>query len=99
MAKTRTKATWQSRAVQRSIEAGSSAMCALCDEQVKFKAKTKAMQVICNVYDNGTWIRVEHYHAQCYEIAGSPYGTPAPTNGPTRVTAASVAASRASSAA
>lgn len=99
MAKTGTKASWKSRAVLRSIEAGSSAMCALCDEQVKFKAKVKAMQVICNVYDNGRWLRVEHYHASCYEIAGSPYGEPAPTTGATRVTAASVAASRATSAA
>jgi hypothetical protein len=32
--------------------------------------------VIANVYDNGTWIRVEHYHADCYDEAGQPYGAP-----------------------
>ena|SRR5436190_5602417 len=78
---------WQSRAVQRTIEAGSSAMCATCDEQVKFKAKTKALQVICNVYVDGKWNRVEHYHFECYSLAGEPYGTPA-ANVPTRVTTA-----------
>jgi hypothetical protein len=87
-----TMTSWQSRAVLRSIEAGSSATCVTCDEQVKFRAKLKMMQVICNVYDDGKWLRVEHYHAECYEQAGRPYGEPAPTNGPTRVTAASVAA-------
>jgi hypothetical protein len=25
----------------------------------------------------GTWDRVEHFHAFCYEEAGEPYGTPA----------------------
>ena len=87
-----TMTSWQSRAVLRSIEAGSSATCVTCDEQVKFKAKVKATQVICNVYVDGKWDRVEHYHAECYEQAGRPYGEPAPTSGPTRVTAASVAA-------
>lgn len=89
-----TTAPTQSRAVLRMIEAGSSAMCAKCDEQVKFKAKAKAQQVICNVYVGGRWDRVEHFHLDCYEAAGEPYGEPAPTNGPTRVTAASVAAAR-----
>ena len=66
-------------------------MCASCDEQVKFKAKSKATQVICNVYVDGKWDRVEHYHSECYVTSGQPYGEPAVTNGPTRVTAASVA--------
>src|SRR5215204_1665611 len=69
--------TWQSRAVLRSIEAGSSAMCIGCDEQVKFRAKTKAQQVICNVYVDGRWDRVEHYHLECYRDADGPYGEPA----------------------
>jgi hypothetical protein len=72
-----TTTTWQSRAVLRSIEAGSSAMCVHCDEQVKFKAKTKAQQVICNVYVDGRWDRVEHYHLECYREASDPYGEPA----------------------
>jgi hypothetical protein len=85
MAKASTK--WQSRAVLRSIEAGSSAICVTCDEQVKFKAKAKAHQVICNVYVDGIWDRVEHYHLECYEAAARPYGEPA-TNAPMRVTSA-----------
>jgi hypothetical protein len=82
----------QSRAVLRTIEAGSSAMCVLCDDQVKFKAKVRGTQVICNVYVDGRWNRVEHFHSECYTEAGTPYGEPAVNAGPTRVTAASVAA-------
>jgi hypothetical protein len=94
MAKT---STFQSRAVLRTIEAGSSAMCTTCDDQVKFKAKVKMQQVICNVYADGKWARVEHYHLECYDVMGEPYGTPAadaPRRGapaataPARVTAA-----------
>jgi len=85
MAKSTT--AWQSRAVLRTIEAGSSAMCVTCDEQVKFRAKVKAHQVICNVYVDGKWDRVEHYHLECYEIADKPYGDPA-ANVPTRVSSA-----------
>jgi hypothetical protein len=32
--------------------------------------------VIANVYENGVWARVEHYHADCYAEAGAPYGAP-----------------------
>ena len=52
-------------------------MCAACDEPVKFAARNKAFQVIANVYENGVWNLVEHYHAECYEAAGEPYGTAA----------------------
>jgi len=79
--------TLGSRAVLRTIEAGSSAMCITCDEQVKFKAKVKMHQVICNVYVDGKWNRVEHYHLECYDEAGKPYGEPV-ANVPTRVTTA-----------
>lgn len=65
---------WKSRAVVRPIEAGSSTECAACGERVKFQAKIKAQQVICNVYVRGRWDRVEHYHFACYEQAGEPYG-------------------------
>ena len=68
---------WASRAVSRPIEAGNSALCIGCGEPVKFKAKTKASQVICNVYVDGRWDRVEHFHAGCYDLAGAPYGEPA----------------------
>lgn len=60
----------------RSIEAGCSANCSHCGEQVKFKAKVRALQVICNVYIKGVWDRVEHFHHACYVEAGEPYGTP-----------------------
>jgi hypothetical protein len=78
---------WRSRAVLRTIEAGSSAICVTCDEQVKFRAKVRAQQVVCNVYVDGKWDRVEHYHLDCYETAARPYGEPA-TNAPTRVSSA-----------
>src|ERR1700761_4596614 len=65
---------WTSRAVIRDVEAGSSVDCAFCGERVKFQAKVRNRQVICNVYDNGQWDRVEHFHAECYEKAGNPHG-------------------------
>jgi hypothetical protein len=64
-----------SRAVTRLIEAGSTVTCVTCRLPVKFRAKTRLQQVIANVYDDGVWVRVEHYHLDCYENAGCPYGT------------------------
>lgn len=72
-----THPTFTSRAVLRAVEAGNSAVCAKCGEPVKFKAKLRLMQVIANVYVNGAWNRVEHYHDTCYENAGRPYGSAA----------------------
>ncbi len=69
-----TAPAWTSRAVVRPIEAGSSAECAACGDRVKFQAKVKAEQVICNVYVDGKWDRVEHYHLTCYRDAGEPHG-------------------------
>jgi hypothetical protein len=66
-----------SRAVQRRVEPGSMTLCVQCDEQVKFAAKLQRMQVIANVYVDDRWDRVEHFHEECYELAGAPYGTPA----------------------
>ena len=63
-----------SRAVLRRVEAGCSAMCAACGSQVKFAARQNRHQVIANVYVGNRWDRVEHYHAECYELAGEPYG-------------------------
>ena len=63
-----------SRAVTRLIEAGNTATCAICRLPVKFRAKAKLQQVIANVYTNGVWERVEHYHVDCYENASRPYG-------------------------
>lgn len=66
------------RAVLRSVEPGNSVDCARCGQQIKFSARTKPRQVIANVYESGTWRRVEHFHELCYDEAGSPYGEPAP---------------------
>jgi hypothetical protein len=70
------KPVWKSRAVFRLIEAGSAVTCTGCGEHVKFKAKVRAKQVICNVYTKGVWQRVEHFHEECYKKAGQPYGVP-----------------------
>jgi hypothetical protein len=68
--------TLSSRAVARPIEAGNSAMCAHCGAPVKFQARLRLLQVIANVYEDGQWNRVEHFHADCYVEANEPYGTP-----------------------
>ena len=73
--KTRAK-KWKSRAVTRTVEPGSQVDCARCGERVKFQARMRHMQVICNVYEKGVWQRVEHFHADCYKKAGKPYGDP-----------------------
>jgi hypothetical protein len=72
--KTSPASTWTSRAVIRDVEAGSSVDCAHCGERVKFQAKMRNRQVICNVYVGGQWDRVEHFHADCYTAAGKPHG-------------------------
>jgi hypothetical protein len=69
--------SFTSRAVTRPVEAGSSVTCAACHQPVKFTAKVRLWQVIANVYVDGVWDRVEHYHADCYEEAGHPYGSAA----------------------
>ena len=66
---------FDSRAVARPIEAGNFATCAGCGTPVKFTAKVRHLQVIANVYIDGRWNRVEHYHDRCYESAGEPYGS------------------------
>jgi hypothetical protein len=63
-----------SRAVTRLIEAGCMAECQHCEERVKFRARHRDLQVICNIYKGKVWQRVEHYHADCYPLAGEPYG-------------------------
>ncbi|MFT7600930.1 MAG: hypothetical protein ACI8TP_003878 [Acidimicrobiales bacterium] len=65
-----------SRAVVRLIEAGSMVDCRRCDKQVKFRARQRDQQVICNIYEKGAWKRVEHYHLECYGEVDSPYGVP-----------------------
>ena len=81
-AKGRTATRWSSRAVLRAIEPGSGVTCRECGDPVKFRAKVRLQQVICNVYAKGVWDRVEHFHAECYQSAGEPHGeaaAPAPT--------------------
>ena len=73
---TKTK-KWRSRAVTRTVDAGNSAYCAVCEELIKFRARIRADHIICNVYVNNKWDRVEHYHPECYKKAKSPYGAPA----------------------
>jgi hypothetical protein len=67
---------WRSRAVLRLIEPGSLVDCKHCGQRVKFQARLRLQQVICNVYIDDKWIRVEHFHADCYEEAEQPYGVP-----------------------
>jgi hypothetical protein len=63
-----------SRAVERPVDPGNDATCNHCSERVKFAARAHNRQVIANVYDDGKWQRVEHYHADCYGDAGQPWG-------------------------
>ena len=70
-----TQTSFTSRAVLRTVEAGNSAVCVGCGEVVKFKAKLRLAQVIANVYVDGAWKRVEHFHDSCYERVGRPYGS------------------------
>ena len=75
-AKTRRKTkNLSSRGVLREVEPGSSVECVHCGERVKFQAKMRHKQVICNVYDVGVWKRVEHFHPDCYDTAGEPHGS------------------------
>lgn len=64
----------QSRAVLRRIDPGEHVLCPHCGERVKFQAKRRENKIICNVYVDGKWNRVEHYHETCYVAAGEPHG-------------------------
>ena len=60
--------------------------CPHCGDHVKFAApKTLEAQrrhglpahthfTICNIYVDGRWDRVEHWHHSCYLAAGQPHG-------------------------
>jgi hypothetical protein len=62
------------RAVIRRVDPGSSTTCSSCNEYVRFAARENRQQVIANVYEHDRWNRVEHFHRDCYELTGSPYG-------------------------
>ncbi|MGD9798580.1 MAG: hypothetical protein AB7H43_00415 [Acidimicrobiia bacterium] len=64
------------RAVRRRIEPGTLSLCTRCGERVRFVAREQGQQVIANVYVDGRWDRVEHYHDDCYTGLGDPYGAP-----------------------
>jgi len=70
------KGKWESRAVLRTVEAGNSVDCMVCGERIKFRAKIRQYQAICNVYEKGKWSHVEHFHDECYVEAGQPFGKP-----------------------
>jgi len=76
MAKSAIKSQWKSRAVTRLIEAGEMSECEHCGERVKFRAREHNHQVICNVYVDGRWDHVEHFHSPCYDEADLPFGDP-----------------------
>lgn len=65
-----------SRAVLRPVRPGSSTPCPACRQTVKFAARVGRRQVIANVYVDGHWNRVEHYHPECYDQTGEPHGHP-----------------------
>jgi hypothetical protein len=62
------------RAVVRLVEPGNDVLCSHCSRQIKFAARTHPRQIIANIYENGSWVRVEHFHADCYGDAGEPFG-------------------------
>ncbi len=66
--------TGRSRAVRRPVPAGSAILCPRCGTVVKFVARAGKHQVIANVYVDGRWDRVEHFHPDCYADAGEPHG-------------------------
>ncbi len=65
-----------SRAVTRLVNPGSQVDCMHCDERIKFQAKMRHQEVICNVYEKSKWIRVDHFHSDCYKLAKEPFGKP-----------------------
>lgn len=68
------RTSWDSRAALRMVEPGSQVECVLCGERVKFQAKMRHQQAICNIYEKNAWVTVVHYHYPCYKEAKEPYG-------------------------
>lgn len=69
-----------SRAVLRQLEPGPAEYCAGCGERVAWAPPRMAgggrgqRKVVANVYSDGVWQRVEHWHEDHYLAAGEPYG-------------------------
>jgi hypothetical protein len=70
------------RAVVRGVEPGNDVRCVRCGKQIKFAARTHPRQVIANVYLEGAWNRVDHFHEECYLEANEPYGPIDTLDGP-----------------
>ena len=64
----------QTRAVVRFIEPGSMRRLRLLRAAGEVLGPGRVKQVICNVYVDGRWARVEHHHLDCYESSGRPHG-------------------------
>lgn len=65
------------RAVVRIIEPGLANFCPDCDTEVKFRAQVASglrRKVVANVYYQGKWNRVEHWHLICYIRMGEIHG-------------------------
>lgn len=65
------------RAVVRIIEPGLACFCPDCDTAVKFRAQVSSglrRKVVANVYYQGKWNRVEHWHLLCYIRMGEIHG-------------------------
>ncbi len=58
------------------MDPGNDAVCVACQEQIRFAARSHQRQVIVNVYEDGVWKRVDHYHEDCYRNMGEPFGPP-----------------------
>lgn len=59
-----------SRAVLRLVQpamGGNEGVCAACGERIIYRAREKPKVVICNVYENGMWDRVDQYHEDHYD--------------------------------
>lgn len=41
--------------------------CVVCGDWIVYSARYKPMVVICNVYAEGRWQRVEMFHESCYD--------------------------------
>jgi hypothetical protein len=70
--------TLATRAVERPIVPDVDACCAHCCERIRFTRPGTARRVIANIYTDGRWDHVEHFHDLCYVEAGQPHGPAAP---------------------
>lgn len=48
--------------------------CEKCDKEILFDTTQRTYRVLCNVYVNDKWDRLECYHPECYEQTGFIHG-------------------------